>query len=955
MLLNPQISMLPDDGRKLPKLKGIVHADKNEMDLIADELTSRGVCKWIPLDQVVKYRGEPVLNGLFGVEKSSRTHSNKCVLRLIMNLVGSNSIMRQFTGAVKNLPSITSWLSTVLEDNQQIRIWQSDMSSAFYLFQVPDIWASYLSFNVIRDRIDPMTNQMTRMALACVVLPMGWLSSVSIMQEISENILLSTKLDKTEQLVRTRPVPPWMVDIVRESEKQGRNWWHIYLDNFAGGQAFTDEEELALGERIHLWAEEAWKEAGVVSSEKKRVSAASTACELGAFIDGEERFIGGSPERLLRLVQATCWLLGQSMLSKRLVQVVVGRWIHVFQFRRPAMTVFAEVWKYTGQKGVHQGCHQRVRKELAQCLLLVPLLQTFLGAGISDKITASDASGTGGAVGLAHELTPVGESYVKACRVNQLNTKQVPILVISLFGGIGGAFRTYDVLNLKPLGLLHFDIHAEANRVVSRRWPEAEIFGDVRLLTKDLLHEVLGRYLGVLEIHLWAGFPCTDLSSAKFGGQGLMGPASSLFFEVLRIIKMLKHEVGRWLQVKWIVENVASMKPSERKVISEKLGVEPYFLECADAVPMHRPRLCWCSESFENILEGVEITEEEGWYRVWAEAPYPAMVQWVEPGVTWPGGDDGAILPTAMKSIPRKVPPPRPAGLERCDWDTRLRYEADSYRYPPYQYHSKFIFHTERGTWRTISVEEKELLLGYGWNHTALCLSASDIKKSKIRYLDERHSLLGDSFSIYSFVIAAAAVSRAFIPHTAYKWIAGRMGLAPGIRIPFRIAAPLSRSLQYGDIFSSKSCSVQELNRWLLTRTNHTGSDVRIVSGEILNPKAHPRQGVEAAWWTWLPSFKVKWKHKAHINQQELRSILLSLRYHISHFNAFNLRIFHITDSYVCMSIVGKGRTSSHQMSLVLRQFNALLLSHGLHFVLGHVESTQNPTDGESRSMDTGG
>ena len=69
------------------------------------------ICDWVPLDSVVKYRGQHVLNGLFGVEKSGKVASGKPVLRLIMNLVGSNSIMRQFTGAVHNLPSITAWMS----------------------------------------------------------------------------------------------------------------------------------------------------------------------------------------------------------------------------------------------------------------------------------------------------------------------------------------------------------------------------------------------------------------------------------------------------------------------------------------------------------------------------------------------------------------------------------------------------------------------------------------------------------------------------------------------------------------------------------------------------------------------------------------------------------------------------------------------------------------------------
>lgn len=144
---------------------------------------------------------------------------------------------------------------------------------------------------------------------------------------------------------------------------------------------------------------------------------------------------------------------------------------------------------------------------------------------------------------------------------------------------------------------------------------------------------------------------------------------------------------------------------------------------------------------------------------------------------------------------------------------------------------------------------------------------------------------------------------------------------------------------------------VEQLNRLLLSRTNRTGSDIRIASGEVLNPKAHPRQPVEAAWWNWEHVFNVRWKSREHINLLELRSIFLSVQYYVSHKHAVNLRIFHVTDSYVSLSIVGKGRTSSKALGNILKQLNAYLLIHNIYLVLGHVESAENPTDGASRAM----
>ena len=622
------------------------------------------------------------------------------------------------------------------------------------------------------------------------------------------------------------------------------------------------------------------------------------------------------------------------------------------QFRRPTMCILDKTWEFISGKSLEQKLILAVRRELLACITAVPLMHTFLGAPISERTTASDASNKGGAVGVADSLTTIGEDYVKSAKANHDSFPEIPVVVVSLFGGIGGAFRVYDLLGVRPLGLLHFDIHKPANRVVSRRWPHAKIYTDVRKFDRAMAKSIIAQHLGVVEIHLWGGFPCVDLSSVRAGGRGLEGKSSSLFYEILRIRKLLIEEGGSNIAVKIVVENVASMRPEECEKISAALQLEPYYLDCSDAVPMRRPRLCWTTEYLENLMDDVHIEKAARWKIVHAEAEYPKLENWIEPGWKWPGGVDGHLLPTAMKAIKRSSPPWRPAGVERCDDPTLGRWQADDYRYPPYQYSSQFIFWTQHGNWRTVSAEEKELLLGYGWKHTSLCYSASDIKKSYQAYDDERHSLLGDSFSMFSFIIPAVALCQRYISRVQYKHLVRRMGLTPGFRCNLRFVAEISRGLNYGGQYLKSEATVQSLNRFLLSRTNHTGSDVRISTGEFLNPKAHPRQGVEADWWDWKACFKVRWLQHEHINILELRSIFLAIKYQVSHFNALNVRLFHLTDSYICLSIISKGRSGSKHLSRVLRQLNAFLLSHGLFLVLGHVDSTTNPTDGESRSLD---
>lgn len=119
----PQLCILPDRGQTLPKLQGRIHVEKREIEDISKALVQCGVCDWTPLSEVLTYRGERVLNGLFGIQKSSTISTGEPVLRVIMNLVPSNSVMLQLQGATKGLPSITTWMSTVLDENEQVRIW----------------------------------------------------------------------------------------------------------------------------------------------------------------------------------------------------------------------------------------------------------------------------------------------------------------------------------------------------------------------------------------------------------------------------------------------------------------------------------------------------------------------------------------------------------------------------------------------------------------------------------------------------------------------------------------------------------------------------------------------------------------------------------------------------------------------------------------------------------------
>eukprot|EP00438_Fugacium_kawagutii_P006407 Skav224260 [mRNA] locus=scaffold2636:134039:145536:- [translate_table: standard] len=201
---NPTACLLEDTGQELPKLSAKVHIAPQHRLELAKLLIERRICRWVFEEDILRFRGQEVLNGLFGVEKSKKLSDQRPVLRLIMNLIPSNSVHRIIHGRVGQLPHITKWTSIVLEDQEILQVCQSDMASAFYLFSLPPSWSNQLVFNLkFKGEEVGFTGEEAKrtVALACSVLPMGWASAVGVMQYVAEEVLYRngmTQLGKFE-------------------------------------------------------------------------------------------------------------------------------------------------------------------------------------------------------------------------------------------------------------------------------------------------------------------------------------------------------------------------------------------------------------------------------------------------------------------------------------------------------------------------------------------------------------------------------------------------------------------------------------------------------------------------------------------------------------------------------------------------------------------------------------
>ena len=344
------------------------------------------------------------------------------------------------------------------------------------------------------------------MVPVCKVLPMGWASSVGVMQMVSRRLLRESELAQEVEIRRSALTPPWFVE---ESLRRGKEqWWQVYLDNYMSAEIRRSGDTLADRRPLLSQAMQEWDRHGVLNVPDKQVVDANQATELGVRLDGHRHLIGASASRIQKIVAVTLRLIQLKLPKRRLVQIVLGRWIFVLQFKRQAMAVLSLSWKYLMPGEDKRRWWPTVQRELAMLIFLCPLLQADVGTQFSPLVTCSDASESGGAVAVSRGLTRAGNDLTHRLRSLDAAPVSIPVVVVSLFNGIGGAFRSYDVAGLSPLALIAVECDSGARRVNRRAWPRALEIDDVRKVDAEMIRSWGNSFPRAIEFHAIAGFPC---------------------------------------------------------------------------------------------------------------------------------------------------------------------------------------------------------------------------------------------------------------------------------------------------------------------------------------------------------------------------------------------------------------------------------------------------------------
>ena len=81
------------------------------------------------------------------------------------------------------------------------------------------------------------------------------------------------------------------------------------------------------------------------------------------------------------------------VISARELQIILGHWCHMYNFRRECSAVHTRVWGYLSSwKQGRRWLDEEIAAELVHGLCLLPLFEFDLRAEVDEVITCSDAS-----------------------------------------------------------------------------------------------------------------------------------------------------------------------------------------------------------------------------------------------------------------------------------------------------------------------------------------------------------------------------------------------------------------------------------------------------------------------------------------------------------------------------------------------------------------------------------
>eukprot|EP00438_Fugacium_kawagutii_P012216 Skav203377 [mRNA] locus=scaffold3573:2116:5712:- [translate_table: standard] len=921
-----------------------VMVDENAWETLCSNLLSRGVFDRIHEDDVHQVQGRLLLNGLFGVSKHEYTAEGREVMRIIMNLIPVNTIVRTLDSDIATLPTWSGMSPLELMVDESLVVSSEDVRCFFYIFKIPQAWHKYMAFN--KPLPQSLSGSKPGKWYPCsAVLPMGFKNSVSLAQHIhrllAQQALVKAGLGGECELRKDR------------SFTFSNPSFRVYLDNFDELRRVSKTHaNLIEGKISPLVAglREVYQEKQVPRHPKKGVASQLQAEVQGAIVDGDQGVIYPKPEKILRYLHLTTLLLKADTCTQKQLQIVGGGLVYFCMFRRPLLGGLNHLWKFIHAFDglppvVRLAIPDEVREELARMVALVPLAFIDLRCKLSKVVTASDASTTGGGVTVSQRVTAQGaiaaQCDIRGDVVEPVDLPQV--LTVGIFDGISGLRVATDVLGWSVAGHISIEKSAEASRVVESRFPNTVFVPQVEDVSEAEVISWSLKFSQVALVAIGAGPPCQGVSGLNASKKGALKDArSSLFFHVRRLKELFQKHFP-WAQVRVLMESVASMNAEDEAIMSADYGGSPVYIDSSDVSPAHRPRLYWIDWELLPKEDVSMSTLPSDRTKVSLKATW-SMNDYLLPGWT---KADGAPFPTFTTARPRNSPGYKPAGLHQCSSSDLEMWERDLFRFPPYQYQERHCVYNSHGDRRLVNCEEREVMMGFPRHYTLQCFPKS--QQGTVAHSDCRLTLIGNSWNVTTIAVLLSHLGEVLglNPALSVQDIVQRT--APGSSKDFQtfLQRPFMRPPRKAKFVSNELLLVRKL----VSLVGIKGDDLLLQpSSEDVIRYHRLRASVPARLWKWRTVAGWSWSEAhEHINVLELRAALTALRWRIEKQEIVHSKFVHLLDSLVCLHALSRGRSSSRKLKRTLLRMNALILATDNHVVWAYVHTKDNPADRPSR------
>ena len=484
-----------------------------------------------------------------------------------------------------------------IQPDENLLISSEDVKCFFYTMSVPACWVKFLAFNKpVPQECLPESLEGRCVYLASKVLPMGFLNSVSLAQNVHRNLVLWSGEGK-------EGVAQEEAELRKDRAFSAANpTWRVYLDNYdllekvsATGMVELEGTVapgiLALREQYVVWE--------VPRNQKKAVERSSK-CELqGATVDGVEGIAYPKEAKLSKYFSLCVRLLAQAKVSQRQVQVVCGGLVYFAMFRRPLLSALNAVWRFiesfNGPGAPYRPLPRECRAELLRFLGMMPLVRMNFRLDMDPIFTCSDASSTGGGICCSVGLSAVGAMVEKGGVRGQLPQpmRDHQVLVVGLFDGIGALRVAMDLQGVSVCGYVSVECNKSAQRVVEAHYPGVCHYDDVGHVTREVVIDWSLRFSQCSLVVLGAGPPCQGVSGLNSDRRGALKDARSCLFVHVSRIRELLRAAFPWAAVRTLMESVGSMDAIDRDIMSQDFGCQPVFIDAGAMTWCRRPRLYW--------------------------------------------------------------------------------------------------------------------------------------------------------------------------------------------------------------------------------------------------------------------------------------------------------------------------------------------------------------------------